>query len=89
MSACGAVQQWGDDGGDHSGSSDGRGSSYFSGERVQRDKSSSASPLAQEDAPADRGAATQQVLICLILIIYRCPLSSPRFYWVQRPHDQG
>ncbi|BDA40915.1 probable dual specificity tyrosine-phosphorylation-regulated kinase at C-terminar half [Coccomyxa sp. Obi] len=43
-------QQWGEDGGDSS-SSDGRGSSYFSGERVERDKSSSASPLAL-DAPA-------------------------------------
>lgn len=59
MRFCVALQQWGDDGGD-SGSSDGRGSSYFSGERVERDKSGSASPLAQ-DSRADLGAAAQQV----------------------------
>lgn len=50
------MQRWGEDGGDSS-SSDGRGSSYFSGEHVERDKSNSASPLAQ-DAPA---ATVQQV----------------------------
>lgn len=57
-----AVQQWGDDGGD-SGSSDGRGSSYFSGERVERDKSNSASPLASHSCTDHPGAAAQQVLL--------------------------
>lgn len=39
------LQQWEEGDGGESGSSDGGGSSYFSGERLERDKSSSASPM--------------------------------------------
>ncbi len=38
-------QQWEEGDGGDSASSDGGGSSYFSGERLERDKSSSASPM--------------------------------------------